>query len=63
MLAVALGVLERVHGRVFEALRAGPAGTPPGTPEPPGLADWDVRAALRAERAQVPDSKSNTKYP
>ncbi|KAK9837308.1 hypothetical protein WJX81_005341 [Elliptochloris bilobata] len=55
MLAVALGVLERVHAHVFKELSGNPvglAGTPPGTPEH-GLAAWDVRSVLRALRAQV----------
>ena len=53
MLAVALGVLERVHAGVFEALKARAPGTPPGTPGPIDLADWDVRTVLRTLRAQV----------
>jgi hypothetical protein len=54
MLAVALGVLERVHARVFEALAAAPAAQPKAAP-PPGLAAWDVRAALQALQMQVPE--------
>ena len=55
MLAVARGVLERLHAQVFEVLLGNPAGlhaTPPGTPDR-GLAAWDVRSVLRALRAQV----------
>ncbi len=53
MLAVARGVLERVHAGVFEALQARAPGTPPGTPGPTDLADWDVRTVLRTLRGQV----------
>ena len=55
MLAVARGVLERLHARVFGMLARTSAGfpaTPPGTPDR-GLAAWDVRSVLRALRAQV----------
>ncbi len=53
MLAVARGVLQRVHAGVFEALQARAPGTPPGTPGPVDLADWDVRTVLRTLRGQV----------
>ena len=53
MLAVARGVLERVHAGVFEALQASAPGTPPGTPGPIDLANWDVRTVLRTLRGQV----------
>lgn len=54
MLAVARGVLERVHAHVFGVLSETPTGfaTPPGTPDR-GLAAWDVRSVLRALRVQV----------
>ena len=55
MLAVARGVLERLHAQVFGVLagpHAGHPATPPGTPDR-GLAAWDVRCVLRALRAQV----------
>jgi hypothetical protein len=54
MLAVALGVLERVHAGVFDALAAAPAAQPKAA-SPPGLAAWDVRAALQALQMQVPE--------
>ncbi len=51
MLAVARGVLMRVHHGVFEALAAPPVQAPDGTLV---YGNWDVRHVLRHARRQVP---------
>ena len=50
MLAVARGVLMRVHHGVFEALAAPPVRAPDGTLV---YGNWDVRHVLRQARRQV----------
>ena len=50
MLAVARGVLMRVHHGVFEALAAPPVQAPDGTLV---YGNWDVRHVLRQARRQV----------
>ena len=50
MLAVARGVLMRVHYGVFEALAAPPVQTPDGTLV---YGNWDVRHVLQQARRQV----------
>ena len=50
MLAVARGVLMRVHHGVFEALAAPPMQAPDGTLV---YGNWDVRHVLRQARRQV----------